>query len=310
MRFRLGCPSDLAACHELLRRDGVLVLSPVTRDAVPSLWSALLARESIASFAVFEADASDASVAPCAFAMSAFIRAPLAQEVQASPRSHLTAMLYERELAGERVLLDGEEIREANSGEGLHLAILHVVFRHPQLSHPETRALLPVAGYSFFFQHAGYRLLSIMGEVYGDETRDSMQHAGYAVLHAGEPTTSDRRPYLLGLRRDQVQPSLDPASLQLFHAAAPRFFFTPAEQRVLQRALLGASDRQIANELELSTETVRSAWESIYTRVSRVSPRLLGDELSASTRGAEKRRFLLDFLRQHLEELRPIQRPR
>jgi DNA-binding CsgD family transcriptional regulator len=309
MRFRLGRRGDLEACQDLLLRDGALAMPDAVQSQVSRVWSDLFARNALPSFAVFEDELSETPSAVCAFAMATFVRDDFARDVVERPRSFLTASVYERELAGERVALEADEVRIANSGEGLHLLILHVVFRHPDLAHPETKALLPVAGYSFFFQHAGYNLRSIFGEVYGDETLRRMQAAGYSVLSAGESATSTRRPYLIRLSRDQTQPSLDPTSLQLFHREMPKFSFTPAEQRVLQHALVGASDRQIAEELDLSTETVRSAWESIYTRVSRVSTRLLGAE-SSTTRGTEKRRLLLDYVRQHLEELRPTLRTR
>jgi hypothetical protein len=92
----------------------------------------------------------------------------------------------------------------------------------------------------------------------------------------------------------------------IFHMAEPRLGLTPAEQRVVLRALLGESDRRIAEALHLSTETVRSAWDSAYGRIARVVPAVFeGDVVEHTGRGAEKRRLAVEYLRQHLHELRP-----
>lgn len=83
---------------------------------------------------------------------------------------------------------------------------------------------------------------------------------------------------------------------------------TDRGRRFVTRRLLDSTDALSA--VDRSPNTVKKLWQSIYARVEAVDPRVLnpngvaGDE-DPRTRGPEKRRHLLDYLRYHLEELRP-----
>jgi hypothetical protein len=60
--------------------------------------------------------------------------------------------------------------------------------------------------------------------------------------------------------------------------------------------------------LFISPWTVKKRWRAIYQRVSDVDRELLlpvANKPDATSRGAERRRHLLHYLRQHLEEIRP-----
>lgn len=301
--------------------DGGLRAKAETWDALPRLWGDLFGSPGLCSFVVFEDDEVEREaddVELCGFAMSAFVNDAFFREARSRREPWLAATLYERLQQGTRVILGADEVRQGNTDGTLHLLVLHAVHRHPDFAHPETRRLMPVAAQSFHFAHAGYRLASITGEVYGAEIAAFMLHGGYVQLsdfaEHEEASRSPRRPFLFALDRERVQRGATNAtSLEMFHPEPPLFFFTPAEQRVLLHALTGMPDRQIAAALDVSQETVRSTWDSIYTRVARARPRLLHSvdgEPSPVARGAEKRRQLLDYLRQHMEELRPITRPR
>ena len=80
--------------------------------------------------------------------------------------------------------------------------------------------------------------------------------------------------------------------------------FTP------QQAVMYRSDQSIADKLGLSTETVRSNWRGIYHRLAAVLPVTDAPPRSgnSSIRGLEKRRIAVDYLRQNLHELRPVER--
>ena len=82
--------------------------------------------------------------------------------------------------------------------------------------------------------------------------------------------------------------------------------FRAREQQLLQRALLGETDTEIADVLGLAPDTVKARWRTIYERVSEHAPELLPQEAGDLKRGAEKRRRLLHYLRHHPEELRPM----
>jgi hypothetical protein len=74
---------------------------------------------------------------------------------------------------------------------------------------------------------------------------------------------------------------------------------------------MGETCEKLATSLSLSPWTVKKRWAVIYERVTDVDSELLPPPIAcgarASSRGAERRRHLLNYLRQHLEELRPYE---
>ena len=92
-----------------------------------------------------------------------------------------------------------------------------------------------------------------------------------------------------------------------FNANEPHFDFAPAPLH----ALFNESDEEIADSLNIALETVRKHWRSIYERVIRLEPEFFpGGRTQGDARGPEKRRHLLNYLRMHLDEIRPRLCPR
>lgn len=88
----------------------------------------------------------------------------------------------------------------------------------------------------------------------------------------------------------------------IFNSLPPRFGFSPAQQALLEAALLDTSDREFADQSGLTQDAVKKRWRAVYDRVSAVHPCLVPSRLA----GSDQRRLLLGYVRQHLEELRPI----
>ena len=152
---------------------------------------------------------------------------------------------------------------------------------------------------AFIHCFGGYRIRSLHYEAYGDAAATYSAAGGFRLEHdfsSAEPAAGcdpARLPRMFVKYRDEVEPgAIDVMAAHIFHFAEPRLGLTPAEQRVVLRALLGESDRRIAEALHLSTETVRSAWDSVYGRIARVVPAVFeGDAVEHAGRGAEKRRL-------------------
>jgi hypothetical protein len=94
------------------------------------------------------------------------------------------------------------------------------------------------------------------------------------------------------------------------HALQPVLGLAPMQQTIATFALQGDIDRAIADRLAISTDAIKQAWRGIVDRVAPHLPELLAasdDTAGPGTpvRGAEKRRVVLEYLRQHMEELRP-----
>jgi hypothetical protein len=174
----------------------------------------------------------------------------------------------------------------------------------------ELRRLAPPA---FVRAVGGYRIRAIYYEVFMDEVAKYVQAGGYRLLHdfsdrAGTGLLGpDCRARMLRLTASDLPPGAMSMASQMFNPPDARLGLTQAEQRVALRALDGASDRTIAASLGLSSETVRSNWRSIYRRLANVLPAFETQLQHAedASRGLEKRRVAIEYLRQNLHELRP-----
>lgn len=185
--------------------------------------------------------------------------------------------------------------------------------RNPDITDPRTEQGLNAANFAFFFLHRGYRIRSFLQEVYEPAHAEYMRGAGGVLLDSTTRSQSNeesaRQSWLFRLDQN----TLTPGSVLsfLFGAPPPRYFFTPVEQRLLEQALLGDTDAEVSRHLGVSADIVRMTWKSIYNRISQVSPLLVHDgaeQLLGKGRGTEKRRYVLEHIRNHLDELRPYRR--
>jgi hypothetical protein len=219
-------------------------------------------------------------------------------------------------LAGDDVVMSPAELRQANATTGLHSLALHHGMRNEDLADPRTATLLETNAAAFFFTHGGYRIASLIAEVYGPQQARHLTDGGFRLVHdfgREQPTMfrdtpPTHHPHLLMLCREWMAPMpLHPLSRLFAPPPAPRIGFSAAERRVLERALLNEPDQRIAMSLGVAPDSVKKTWRGIFERTERMAPFLLPahDALSAGSRGQEKRRHLLDYLRTHLEELRP-----
>lgn len=72
---------------------------------------------------------------------------------------------------------------------------------------------------------------------------------------------------------------------------------------------LEETDLELGAALGVSVPTIKKMWASIYRRVADNRPEIIAENahppVEAQSRGKEKRRRLLAYLREHPEELRP-----
>jgi DNA-binding CsgD family transcriptional regulator len=119
-------------------------------------------------------------------------------------------------------------------------------------------------------------------------------------------------PELYGLSREEAGRLLPGSPVRdAFQFTPPRFRFTAAERRMLRLAVTQLTDEQVGEELGISLHGLKKLWRSVHERALDAMPHLFDDSSSAEagTRGPEKRRTLLQYLRQHPEELRPYTVP-
>jgi len=311
MQFREATESDIAAMIGTFEGRNALPLEPRVRQALPAVLGRLLSSPA-GTFTVFEDDGWQGPRV-LSFAAGLFVCDSVIEEYLAAPCPAMLGTVLAALLDGRRPLLTLEEVRHANSGEGLRLAVFPISHGHMEWDDPKVAEIRRLAPQAFARSFGGYRLREIYYEVFTDEAATYLQGGGYRLLHdlsalAGTGFLSpESRPRMLLLTRTDLPPAAMSVASQAFDPPRAELGLTLAEQRVALRALDGASDRAIADSLGLSRETVRANWRSIYRRLSHV---LAGVDATrqqgnAAARGLEKRRVAVEYLRQNLHELRP-----
>ena len=253
-----------------------------------------------------------------AFGNSVFVTPAFAEEAKTNLPPPLGAQIVRRWGEGRSPVLGLNALRDANSGPGLTLLILHIGWL-PRLSAEEVRWAKGKMLEAMLFFFSGYRLQEVLQEVYSEEERQRGLTVGarvkndYAAFYAAHPQSlppPECRPFLIGGSREETEDGSYLSPLFLYRP--PRFFFKVGEQEVLRLALLDRSDEEAADSLSVSPSTVQKRWRAVYERVSAAEPDFFPAEgaLAARTRGAAKRRHLLGYLRSHPEEMRPIHPPK
>jgi hypothetical protein len=311
MRYRATKPADLRIARDFL--PGAYKYSAQMLEDLPRLWETMLHEGRLNSMVVEGADGSVLGVG-----LSVFVADDFAARQIATPRPYLSARLHEMIAAGRSPVLDRREIARANGGAGLSLMPLHFSTASFDMSDPEIVRIVLAAQDTFRFVHAGYRVRLVLKEVVGIGLCRYMVssglklHCDYAGNRDVAALHEDERPYMLAAGHAEF-----PVGSTLSMMFAPpilRFRFSPAEQRLLRAALLLESDEAAAAELNLSRDTLRKHWSSIYERVRGVDPQFFPDEgdqqADNGVRGRGKRRHLLQYLQLYMEELRPYPRAR
>lgn len=313
LTYRPANARDIDACLEMLP-DG-FPATPPDRVRLAEAWHAWL-REGAVQMVVLEDADRPPTDRRIAFGSSVFVTAQFAEEAKTTLPPPLAEQVVRRWHAGRSPVLSLEAVREANSGPGLTLLVLHIGWL-PRLSAEEVRWAKAKLLEALLFFHSGYLLSEVLQEVYSEEERDRGLAAGaflkndYAAAYAARPDLCPLpayQPFLIGGSRAETRDGsyLSP----LFFYRPPRFYFKSGEQELLQMALLDCEDEAAANELHLSPSTIQKRWRMIYERVTLAEPGFFpaNDSIESGTRGAAKRRRLLSYLRGHPEELRPAHR--
>jgi DNA-binding CsgD family transcriptional regulator len=311
MWFRNAIESDVAAVATAFGGRNALPLAPDTRAALPGLLRQIIASPAC-SLVVFD-DHDNGGLRVLSFAGSVFIRDAMIEAYLAAPYPGLLAQVLVDLQDGRRPLPTLAEIRQANSTDGLTLAVFPVPIGNLAWDDPRSAEIRKLAPQAFLRACGGYRLKAIYYEVFDDQVAEYLAKGGYHLLNdfSAQAGTGDLaphcRPRMMRLTLAEMAPGAMSMATQFFDPPRPKLALTPAEQRVVLGALDGASDQMLAATLGLSSETVRSSWRSIYQRLERVLPGggANGRNGTGGSRGQEKRRVAIEYLRQNMHELRP-----
>jgi hypothetical protein len=213
------------------------------------------------------------------------------------------------------------QIQRANSTGGVNILVMNSGASQRIMTGDKLTMLAErVVDFSWYFS-SGYRCKELFEEFYDDFTCQWAQNAGFRLrtaysryyeCHSEERRPEGQQPYLYSVTAAEAHESAGTLASLIFRWQPPRFYFRPIEQELLLEALLGETDEELARSLGVAMVTVRKRWDSIYDRVADVNPELLTPSegsADATCRSHEKKRRLLSYLRQHVEELRPLLPP-
>jgi DNA-binding CsgD family transcriptional regulator len=258
------------------------------------------------------------------FAVQVFVADERADAYHRLASPKLAYRLVEDFEAGLRPYLDRNEIARANAGGRVNLVVTHHGYEAP--NQDEDRERLRAASYESTRRHFfGWNLRTYTNEVYShDSLRDGKemgealgfrprQYSDEQLLAADIP--ADKAPWVwLAARQDVIASPAGLTQALLFSSfSPPRFGFSFAEQDTLLLALDGHTDEAIAETTGASLSTIKKRFRTIYAKVQDASTDeeavIFSEALVPGARGVETRRRILNYLRDHRQELRPYLAP-
>ncbi|MGA0611155.1 helix-turn-helix transcriptional regulator [Caldimonas sp. KR1-144] len=285
-----------------------LPLPARVRASLPAIWTRLLGQPG------FNADVIEDLNRPpgqriVGFGSSIALDDRWRRRLADDPPAWAPALIYEELLDGRYEPPADKALAQLNGRGEVSFLVLHYEQTLQDLANPDTVEMLGVAMSLFRQTHAGWRLQHLYQEGLGEQGA-YLQSMGFRQR---TQRAQDGVPELYGLARDEAARLLPGSPVRdAFQFTPPRFGFSPAERRLLRLAVSQCSDEEIGDELGISAHSVKKLWRAVHQRALDAMPHLFDEgspaapgAAEAGTRGPEKRRTLLQYLRQHPEELRP-----
>jgi len=245
----------------------------------------------------------------------AFLTDAFTAETKRAPYFWIGAEIIRRLLTGQTPVLSDRQVRAANSSEGLTVFAWPLGFRSDDCR--EAEFLNALMG-TFIYEVRGYNLKEFIGQATVVEGVRASLNSGAVLftckgfleeLPASGAEELLAQPHLVSILRAAALKHVGAWSTSIFVHTPARIGFSHSEQRLLQVALEGRTDEELADELEISVSAVKKAWSSIYGRVDRAALGIFGDSIGDTTpgdRGKEKKQRVLAYVRTRPEELRPV----
>ncbi|HMW21940.1 MAG TPA: hypothetical protein PKC59_00775 [Burkholderiaceae bacterium] len=315
MHFRLATEADLPDCLALLRSAGLTRLSPRVWAGLPELLRRHLRadRQRPKSVMLWEQLQPDGTAILQAFGVSLFVDDATYDALRDGDAPYFAEALCTAWLDDRAGVLSADAIARDNAGGGLNVVAPFYVQRHHDLNHPVSRRLMPLGAAAWFFCHGGYNVRRILWEAYGQPSLGYLLAGGFRHLRsfpAPADGPRDCQPHWCEVtREDHARPAaFNAMAMWAMVPPPPRMHLPLSQQSVVILALQGDTDQRVAARLQISLDAVKQAWRAISAAAAPFVPELHdppGDGSGLGVRGAERRRVVVEYLRQHMEELRP-----
>jgi DNA-binding CsgD family transcriptional regulator len=288
-----------------------------TWAAIPAFWERLTEENVMSFFVVEDADAPPKE-AVVAFSNIVFVEPSFIEELKTTLPPFVGAQLLTRILDNRSPVLDEDAIGRGNAGSGLYTIVPQGTMVFQGVTSAEIHAINSMLMDAFQWAIRGYRLAELVCDPFGNDPLHFFLRCGMRLRRdysdfyqvAGVPTPPDTiRPYLMSITAAEAHDSYGQWITMHFAYSPPCFDLRRSQRRLLQHALRGDTDEELAAALGISPWTVKKTWQDIYAKVAEANPTLLPPPLadgdSEQRRGSERRRRLLQYVRQHPVEIRP-----
>jgi hypothetical protein len=319
IRYRPMQPKDAQACAAIVARhpehgarygDSIRHLAPA--------WLKLLGSDGFVS-AVFE-ELQGAKPTILGAGIATFVSDNFIRELKSAPHFWIGPEITLRLSRAESPVLSDRQVREANTFGGLNVAVWQTGVLPEDMLRGNVANTIMAA---FVELYSGFLLKETVTQA---ETREQGEacgaaggllwdhHGGRYRSFAGVSVQNLlSQPHVIGLSRDLALRSSGSWNASMFLSyRPPRVGFSRSEQKLLLHGLNGGTDQEIGRNLGVSLAAVRKSWRLIYERVAATAPEILSNVMQrdgkSHERGKEKKHHLLAYLREHLEELRPVSR--
>src|ERR1700694_1541158 len=313
--FRDAVESDLDQCLALATDRFLYDKEHLT--ALRSMWSHVIKSKSGMADVIADARAPSCVVP---FGTAVFVSDESAERYHGCTYPRIGYSIVQGWQAGRHPFLSREEIALANAGGGLNLVITHHGYKEP--GDNESLERLRSATYEQAMMNMrGWNLRTYTNEIFarnpqreGKETGEALglrvgRYAEDRLREVGIP--AHKEPWVWMATRDDA--AVGPVGLALgllFRSfSPPRFGFVFSEQEMLKLALDGHTDDSISSVMCTSIATTKKRFRAIYEKVQSSTGGweilTLSEPSASAVRGVEMRRHLLNYLREHPEELHP-----
>jgi hypothetical protein len=296
-------PADLGQCVELLRNRFMYDARALCE--LHTMWLRIISDDVGRSAVVFDSTHPDRVLA---FSVSVAISESRFGEILTNGAPFIGRSLFDDWRSGREPFLDEAAFKEANARGDLHIAVAYNGVDEGLDPSARTDALSALSE-QFVRQHEGVNLKALVHEAYGVPEEHAVDLGMHVTPYRQtyRPEVADlplhRKPLLLTMTRDEARRR--PANLvmhQLFlRFSPPQCGLGKLERRLLRFAAEGLPDGTIAEALHISPSTLKKRWSAVYASMERVTGIAPGGRVGQ--RGAEIRRHVLRYVRQHPEEL-------
>ena len=284
-----------------------------TGDALQTAWIKCLGREAFQAIVLEEKCGANSRM--LGVGVFVFVRQVFLERAKQPPFFWLGPELAKEIVSGDDPLLSDEDVRRSNATGSLNLVAW------PMSMPPEDMGRPDVANFmvsSVVEGIRGYRIQEIVAQTPVPEEAHATMLTGLSLLHRRgvqdkvgleELRTIVRSPHVLFLTKEAAMTRVGAWSSTMFLTPEPRIGFSRCEQLLMTEALHAGTDEELAARRCVSVSAVKKAWKSIYRRVvdAQVELGLDSDHhLETGDRGKQKKQLVLGYVREHPEELRPV----